>query len=505
MIKGGLITPQLVRLGKIVIGEQGAIMTSGKGTQFRPPKKLDHFVVKSLYRDEQGRLVEDQALMARLGKEPKTLRIRLPFNDIDTNFIYELRSYKGGMLFCSGDGESARRRPVTGQKDGKPTYGPPQPFSPCGEPCPLFQARECRRFGALRVILEEQQQVGGIYELRTTSRHSIENILSGLMTVQAQTGGILAWVPLLMKLVPQTVQTPNGGTTKVFVIQIVYDGSPQQLLTEVRDLLAIRHPLMAEIRQLEAGIRALPAVEEDLQESQEMQNEFFPDASEAELPFDDVAACQTVLEAIKLTLTEHGLASKAHKDLRLNFLEGAFGLRSWSRIEGLPLGELRQGYVALCDALARWDDTGAPDDPFDEEAGDVEDATGSTGGEEGISEGLIDTTDESIPQEVGDSLDGEAVDPPSQESPLDAAALPQDGADQPVLLPHAQESEQGDTGTPAYASAGEVAALRVLAKKHKQESALQEVLDAYENDLSVPQTVCDGLKDRLRKTGTVAV
>ena len=116
-----------------------------------------------------------------------------------------------------------------------------------------------------------------------------------------------------------------------------------------------------------------------------------------------------------------------------------------------------------------------------------------------------DLTDDADTPAGDESLDDDAVEHSPQESPQDAAASPQDDADQPVLLPHAQESEQGTTGTPACASAGEVAALRVLAKKHKQESALQEVLDAYENDLSVPQTVCDTLKDRLRKTGTVAV
>ena len=58
MIKGGLIKPQLARLGKIVIGEKGEVRTSAKGTQFQPPRKLDHFLIKSLYRNEAGQLVE---------------------------------------------------------------------------------------------------------------------------------------------------------------------------------------------------------------------------------------------------------------------------------------------------------------------------------------------------------------------------------------------------------------------------------------------------------------
>lgn len=381
MLKGGLIRPQLARLGKIVIGEKGEVRTSTKGTQFQPPMKLDHFVIKSLYRDDAGRLVEEKVLMTRLGGKPRELKIRLPFNDLEANFLCELRYYRGGTLYCSGDGEQARRRPIMFQKGERPTYGSPAPFGPCGETCPDFQSRNCRRFGALRVILEEQQQVGGIYEFRTTSRTTIENILSGLMTVQAHTGGILGWVPLLMKLVPQTVQTPEGAASKVYVVQIVFDGSPQQLLTTVRDLLALRAPLMQEIARLEADIKALPAHEESPQDARDTQDEFYPEESEAEimgergpqrttltipaaeedpppsLPVPPPAPSPTpptrrsraaIASAAGRLLREKAPGdSPTAKQDRKDLIRACWGVGGWGNVEALPVSKMAEGLAKL--------------------------------------------------------------------------------------------------------------------------------------------------------------
>jgi hypothetical protein len=263
MIK--LINPGLARIGKIVIGEKGP----------NHPVKFDHFVVKTLFRDQKGQLIVDQALMERLGEKPTSLRIRLPFNDVEMNFPNSLRFYKGARLYCTGDGETAER--LGGQG---PTYGPAEAYGPCGEACKDFKERRCRPFGMLRCVLEEQQQIGGIYEWRTTSYNSIRNVLAALTMIKAQTGGQLAWVPLTMRLVPQTVTPREGSPNTAYIVQIVYEGSPQHLLTTVRDLLALRAPLMEEIRSLEAGLRALPPAPEDPDDAKDTQEEFFPDNGE---------------------------------------------------------------------------------------------------------------------------------------------------------------------------------------------------------------------------------
>jgi Recombination directionality factor-like len=362
MIRGGLIYPQLQRLGKISIGERGEVKTSSKGNTFQAPKKLDFFTIRTHYRTEKGQLAIDTALMARLGKEPRELKIRLPFNDLEKNFHCELRYYKGGKIYCSGDGEQATRREET-VVQGKTVYGEAKPFGPCGRNCPDFQNRSCKRFGALRVILEEQQQVGGVYEYRTTSRHSIENILSGLMTIQLQTGGVLAWLPLTMRLVPQTVMTPDNQAMRAYIIQIVFSGSPQQLLETVRDILATRAPLLSEIKALEAGI---PMIEDDALEAKDTQDEFYPEQSSAMLrdeqapeptrpEGDPPPETDEIFRAIVATLEHHRPYTGRHPGAYTTFMPNesmqiirqVFSVPTLRDLKGLPLDRLQQGYEAL--------------------------------------------------------------------------------------------------------------------------------------------------------------
>jgi len=52
MIKG--LIPSLMEVGKIKIGIKGTMVESSTGTEFRPLKKLDHFIITTNERDEQG-------------------------------------------------------------------------------------------------------------------------------------------------------------------------------------------------------------------------------------------------------------------------------------------------------------------------------------------------------------------------------------------------------------------------------------------------------------------
>ena len=271
-----MINPALARIGKVVIGDRG-----GKGGA---PIKYDHFVAKTLHRDKDGKLITDLALMERLGERPTSLRIRLPFNDIDLAFQTQLRYYRGQRLFCSGNGEEAHRLSIV--KNGeRPDYGPAQPFGPCGDTCPDLISRRCKPLGILRFVLEEQQQIGGIQEWRTTSWNSIRNVLSGLSMIKSTTGGLLAWLPLTLKLVPQQVQPKDGSPPNTaYIVQIMFEGSPQQLLTTTRDLLTMRAPLMQEIRALEATLKSFPAAEEEPEDSADIQAEFYPEMAEAGIP-----------------------------------------------------------------------------------------------------------------------------------------------------------------------------------------------------------------------------
>jgi hypothetical protein len=274
MIK--MLQPSFARIGYIKIGDKG-----GKSGS---PRKFDHFEIRSTEKTADGDLVPDDAMMARLGERPTSLKIRLPFNDIDMVFNSTLAYYRGRNRFCWGDGETAQRLTIT-QNGEHPRFGPAAPFGPCGETCPDFVARRCKPLASLQVILEEQQQIGGAYLFKTTSWNSIRNIMTALTAIKAQAGGLLAWVPLTMKLVPQVVQPKDGGTANTaYIVQIVFEGSPQQLLTTVRELLGTRAPLIQELRELEAGLKALPPAEEEAGEASDTQEEFYPEMRDAGPP-----------------------------------------------------------------------------------------------------------------------------------------------------------------------------------------------------------------------------
>ncbi len=60
IIKG--LSPGLPERGKIKIGYKGKTITSAKGNEFQPPKKLDHFFVTTLERDKDGNFKHDKAI-----------------------------------------------------------------------------------------------------------------------------------------------------------------------------------------------------------------------------------------------------------------------------------------------------------------------------------------------------------------------------------------------------------------------------------------------------------
>ena len=63
-IKG--LMRRLNEAGKIKIGCKGDEITSSKGTQFRPPKRLDHFIITTTEKDASNDFVEDADLMTAL-------------------------------------------------------------------------------------------------------------------------------------------------------------------------------------------------------------------------------------------------------------------------------------------------------------------------------------------------------------------------------------------------------------------------------------------------------
>lgn len=297
---------KILRTGLPVIGYAKIGIASEKSSPLKgAPMRWDHIELTGVERDPAGRLIPDLPLMRELitrgaktcggcarAKElgfpdglPVQLGIFLPYNDLELNFPSRLSYFRGRTAFCTGDGETAKRRKVlrTEKVQGKDleTLGAEEPYPGCGWGCKDLIDRRCKPYAKLRFVLAIQENVGGCFEFKTTSLNSISNITEGLSMTQAATGGVLQWIPLLFEISPQTVQPRDGGrASTAYIARVTFPGSPQKLVEAVHAHLQVRAPMVAEIRKLEASIKK-GAWSETPVEIEHIVSEFYqPDAGD---------------------------------------------------------------------------------------------------------------------------------------------------------------------------------------------------------------------------------
>ena len=222
MIKN--LCPGLVELGKIKIGNKGAVRKSQSGSDWQAPQKLDHFLITTNERGSDNNFILDESLHKVFGEAPKSIAVRLIYDDISLNFATRYICYYGKTVFCSGDGECATRL----QKDGSTK----QVACPCERQDPKFAGDDgkgkgkCKINGILSVIIDGAQAVGGVWKFRTTSYNSVVGILSSLALIQRITGGRLAGIPMNMTVSPKTVANPlDGKQQTIYVVGLQYAGT----------------------------------------------------------------------------------------------------------------------------------------------------------------------------------------------------------------------------------------------------------------------------------------
>lgn len=273
---GGIknLTPGLVERGKIKIGMKGAPRqkSGGSGT-WQAPQKLDHFVVTTMERGADNNFLPDAEVMNRLGPSPKEIPVMLVYDDIELNFPTRYAMYDGKTLKCTGDGETARWR----NDDG--THMMVQ--CPCHRQDPAYQGKDkCKITGTLSVIIDGAEVIGGVWKFRTTSYNSVVGILSSLAMIKRVSGGVLAGVPMVMKLSPKAVVDPvRGGQQTVYVVSLEYRGSVQSLRDQGYATLLAQQTHGARIEQIEQQARALLAYQPDPYEieAEDIVPEFYPE------------------------------------------------------------------------------------------------------------------------------------------------------------------------------------------------------------------------------------
>jgi hypothetical protein len=219
MIEKGL-SNRFLEVGKIKIGGKGEKHKSKNNTEYRIPKRFEHFVVTTTERDDTDNFKRDTQIHEIIGAEPKELSIRLPFDDIDMNFHTTYALYEGRKNKCHGNGIKA----TWTEKPGETRE------IDCKQTCKYLVDNKCKPSGILSCHISQSYNVGGIYRFRTHSWNSVSAILAALKYFKDNIpGGILQGIPF--KLVFLKKSTAEHGN--VPVVTLVGDG---QELVNMRQL-----------------------------------------------------------------------------------------------------------------------------------------------------------------------------------------------------------------------------------------------------------------------------
>ena len=224
---------RLPRIGKIHLG----IWKTSERTNKEYPTATDYFVVHSNTETTSAEAAE--AFHQVYGDEPRELDVMFPSDDPHMIFPQWLKAYRSVGLFCKGDGEVATRR----AEDGS--------LFEMDCPCELLESGDCKRVGSLVFLLPRVSGLG-VWQLDTSSFHSIVQVNSGIDFIKILTGGRIAMLPLKLRLRPKevTIYTADGQTGKlhpikktVFTLDLV-----QEQVTLANILSAASTPLTMALR-----------------------------------------------------------------------------------------------------------------------------------------------------------------------------------------------------------------------------------------------------------------
>lgn len=194
-IKGLSEKRRLPRLGKIRLG----IKKKSAKTGAEYPAEVPYFVVP----DEVKKVY---------GDKPTELDVMLPLDDIDTIFPVSYKFYGSGKgLKCNGDGEIAycvdeKTKEMVERK--------------C--PCENLDNGKCKQTGNLSVMLQKIN-VGGVYQINTSSFNSIVDMASGIDYCKALIGRV-AMVPLKLRRVATETHHEEKKQTH-YTLQLVLDAN----------------------------------------------------------------------------------------------------------------------------------------------------------------------------------------------------------------------------------------------------------------------------------------
>jgi hypothetical protein len=221
MLKGLAITPPVI--GRISIGR--VVERNGK----RLPEKDDQFTLTSQMQSREGWVLHplDETLRKTAGGKLRSIPVRMLFNDPSLNLRadYSLFDRTTGRPVCVGNGETCRRSGAEGMA-----------ALPCPSPdaC-TFSNGDCKAYARLNVVVGDEDALGS-FVLRTTSYNTIRTLTARLQYFQAVSGGLLACMPLELKL--RGKSTTMSFRSAIFYVDLVvrFGMTLEEAIVEARQL-----------------------------------------------------------------------------------------------------------------------------------------------------------------------------------------------------------------------------------------------------------------------------
>ncbi|WP_028211984.1 hypothetical protein [Paraburkholderia mimosarum] len=265
MLKGLSITPPVV--GRISIGR--IVEKNGK----RLPEKDDQFTLTTQVQGRDGWMLHplNEALRKETTGKLRAIPVRMLFNDPDLNLRadYSLFDRDTGRPVCVGNGETSMRATREGIQQ-----------QPCPSPdgCAFGQQGGCKPYARLNVAIGDDDELGS-FILRTTSYNSIRTLAARLHYFSAVSGGLLACLPLELKL--RGKSTTQSYRTAIYYVDLsVRAGSTlEDAIAHARELDTRRKAVGFDQSALDAAARlgfANGAFEDSPEERMAVAEEFYP-------------------------------------------------------------------------------------------------------------------------------------------------------------------------------------------------------------------------------------
>jgi hypothetical protein len=265
MLKGLALTPPVV--GRISIGR--VVERDGR----RVPERDDEFTITTQVQGRDGWIPHplDRELRGEGAAKLRTLPVWLPFNDPELvlRANYSLFDRRTGRPQCVGNGETCRRLTA----DGVQTMGCPSP-----DGCSMAAEGACKPYARLNVRIGMDDELG-TFVFRTTGFNSIRTLAARLHYLHALSGGLLAALPLELRL--RGKSTAQSFGTPIFYVDLTCrtGSSLPETLAQAKELDAMRKASGFDQEALDRAAReglARGAFEESAEEGEAVVEEFFP-------------------------------------------------------------------------------------------------------------------------------------------------------------------------------------------------------------------------------------